>query len=81
MAEELIDFDGPPHVKDHKREIFRRGGRYEFCQVLNWHEGEPPKYLICCDDKGHTFLANQAMGTWMESDLYLVAHRLNIHCP
>ena len=81
MAEEIIDFDGPPPVKEHRREIFRSNGRYDFCQILNWHTGEPPKYLICNDDQGHTFLANQAMGTWMECDLYLVAHRLNTHCP
>ena len=63
------------------REIYRRGGRYVMCQVLNWRGGPPPKYIVCNPltgpDAGHCFLARQGMGMWMEADAYELAHILN----
>lgn len=63
------------------REIFRRGGKYVPCQVMNWDKGPPPKYLVCNPLEGHgagvLFIATQGMGTWMEEDVYEVARLLN----
>lgn len=63
------------------REIFRQGARYIRCQVLNWSEGPPPKYIVCNPLEGHgagtPFVATQGMGTWMEVDAYEVARLLN----
>lgn len=54
-----------------EREIFRRG-RYARCQVLTSWKDKPPKYIVCNDldrEHGSLFLAEQAMGTWCESEL------------
>ena len=54
-----------------EREIFAYG-RYIPCQILNWRDGPPPKFLICnpLDTHYHEeFLAWQAMGTWARVEL------------
>lgn len=70
-----------PTRRPHEREIFRRGGRYVVCQVMNWQDGPPPKYLVCNPlsgpGAGIPFLATQGMGTWMEPDIYELASILN----
>ena len=77
----LEEWSDPLPERPHEREIFRKGGRYVMCQVLNWREGPPPKYLVCNPLSGHgagqLFLAHQGLGTWMEADLYAVADELN----
>lgn len=81
MSLDISEVDEPLYQRPHEREIYRRGGRYVMCQVLNWREGPPPKYLVCNPltgpDAGHCFLARQGMGTWMEADAYELAHVLN----
>lgn len=64
-----------------KREIFVHR-RYISCQILNWDQGPPPKYLIChpLDPQGyykHEFFARQGVGTWMAVDLREVLNELD----
>lgn len=43
-------------------------GRYIQCQILNWLDGPPPKYLACHPlslDFKEEFFATQKMGAWM----------------
>lgn len=62
----------------HTREIFRQGGKYDQCQILNWQSGKPPKFLACHPlDGTNDFIAAQRMGTWAELDIYEVERRLN----
>lgn len=81
MADLSCDEAEQPEQRMHTREIFRRGGRYVMCQVMNWQDGPPPKYLLCNPLSGYgagqLFLAHQGLGTWMEADLYSVANQLN----
>ena len=62
-----------------EREIYAYG-RYIPCQILNWQEGPPPKYIICHPlhkDYREEFLARQAMGCWCRVDLRDVLRDLN----
>lgn len=55
-----------------QREIYAYG-RYINCQILNWWEGPPPRYLVCHPlhpDYREDFLAQHGMGTWMRVDLF-----------
>jgi hypothetical protein len=66
-----------------QREIFMFG-RYINCQILNWDEGPPPKYIICHPlhpDYREDFLAMQGMGTWMKADLRDVLRDLTAALP
>lgn len=61
-----------------EREIFAYG-RYLRCQILNWNEGPPPKYLVCNPLDAtyrEEFLAEQGMGTWKRVDLRDVAREV-----
>lgn len=61
----------PPLKEYQQREIFAYG-RYLVCQILNWADGPPPKFLVCHPldrDYREEFLATQGMGTWMRVDL------------
>lgn len=54
-----------------QREIFAYG-RYINCQILNWQDGPPPKFLVCHPlhpDYREEFLATVGMGTWMRIEL------------
>jgi hypothetical protein len=49
------------------------GHRDILCQILNWTDGPPPKYLICnpLDDQyREEFLAVQKLGAWMKIKLH-----------
>lgn len=66
-----------------EREIFAYG-RYINCQILNWQDGPPPKYLICnpldaIGERREEFVARQGMGTWMRVDLREVVELANDH--
>lgn len=77
-TEAQLPDDHPPVKEYPQREIFRSGGRYTQCQILNWEAGAPPKYLAChaLDGTGD-FIAAQRMGTWAEIDIHEVERRLN----
>lgn len=67
----MIDHDALPAKEYPRREIFLYG-RYIPCQILNWDDGPPPKFLVCYPLDRHyrqEFFAIQAMGTWMHIDL------------
>lgn len=70
--------DDPPRKEYPRREIYAYG-RYIECQILNWKDGPPPKYLVCQPLDGHyrqEFLAGQGMGTWMRIELRDVVREL-----
>lgn len=75
---------GAERTEYQEREIFAYG-RYIRCQILNWQEGPPPKYLICNPlGTGYReeFLAHQAMGTWARCDLrHIVADFAALSVP
>lgn len=55
------------------------GRREVLCQILNWDEGPPPKYLVCNPldaEITQEFLASQRMGTWMHTPLQEVMRDL-----
>ncbi len=66
-----------------EREIYAYG-RYIMCQILNWRDGQPPKYLVCnpldpLGERREEFVARQGMGTWMRADLREVIELANAY--
>lgn len=48
------------------------GRREILCQILNWSEGPPPKYLVCHPldaEITQEFVASQRNGAWMHAPL------------
>lgn len=62
-----------------KIEIFRRGGRYEMCDILYWPEDRKrPDYIIVMDGAGREVICHQAMGAWFELSTMDVIMRLRM---
>lgn len=72
LLDEMPWCDSGDELKEYpKREIYAFG-RYIMCQILNWDDGPPPRFLVCnpLDPAYHEeFLAAQGMGIWMRVDL------------
>lgn len=68
---------------DGLREVYRRPGRYAWCQFMtSWKGGKPPKFIHVHDpEKNESFVATQGMGTWMEVDVEEIVQRLNGEWP
>lgn len=67
----------------HQREISMYG-RYIQCQILNWQEGPPPKYLACHPldaNYREEFFATQKMGTWMRVEPREILALLDLRSP
>lgn len=55
-------------------EIFRKGGRYEHCEVLL--DGDA--HIIVMDNHGNEFIARRATGAWSEVSLQDCIHAIKV---
>lgn len=56
-------------VKEYPQRNIEIGGRTVRCQVLNWNEGPPPRYIVCnaLSSNDGIFFAEQRMGAWCKA--------------
>lgn len=74
-----LDDDHVERKEYPQREIYMYG-RYVMCQIMNWDDGPPPKYILCHalhPDYREPFFARLGMGTWMRADPFEIARELN----
>lgn len=62
------------------------GNKSVLCQILNWQNGEPPRYIVChpidpqYPEIREDFVAKQRMGAWMKEDLTRALLHYGNHC-
>lgn len=56
-------------VKEYPQRNIEIGGRTVRCQVLNWNDGPPPRYIVCnaLSSNDGIFFAEQRMGAWCKA--------------
>lgn len=64
-------------MMSNKREIFRKNGRYEMCEITYWPKwNDEPKYILAMTDDGHEIVCHLKMGAWCQMDPFSIVGEL-----